>query len=98
MPQPENCNAISPQVRRLIKAMVSECQNPVRLLELHYWSTEPELLPIIRGFALLPSQTRATLEAFIRGTDPNGVSAEIDAGGQIRLTPKHTGKFAVAPS
>ena len=57
---------------------------------MYYWSTEPELLPIIRGFALMPTETRAALEAFVRGTDPNEIGAEVESNGQIRLTPNRS--------
>jgi hypothetical protein len=77
---------IDPSTRKLINALVSECQHPVQLLELYYWSTEPELMPIIRAFARMSNATRATLEDFIAGTDPSDLTAEIEKNGQIRLT------------
>ncbi len=69
----------------LSKALILECHEPARLLELYYWSTEPELLPIVRGFAALPADTRAMLEAFLRVNEPPKVKATIDPTGGIRL-------------
>ncbi len=97
MDQTEDRRAITPQTRRLIEALISECRHPVRLLELYYWSTDPELLPIIRGFALMPNETRAALEIFVRDNNPNSIGAEIEANGQIRLMAKR-GRLAQAPS
>ena len=64
----------------------------MRLLELYYWSTEPDLLPVVRAFALLPSETRARLETFIRSADPNAVRAKLGRDGQIRLTSNRQGE------
>jgi hypothetical protein len=61
------------------------------LLELYYWSTEPKLLPIIRGFAALPSETRVQLEAFLDAANPKSVSAAIETDGHIRLTSNDAG-------
>jgi hypothetical protein len=77
----------NPNIATLVESLVSECRTPAHLLELYYWSTEPELLPIIRGFAALPRGTRAQLETFLHATDPESVSAAIDTDGDIRLTP-----------
>jgi len=78
----------SSRTGNLIGALVSECRDPARMLELYYWSTEPELLPIIRGFASLPNETRAQLEAFLLAAEPKSIVAKIGANGQIRLAPK----------
>jgi hypothetical protein len=62
----------------LIDTLVAECRDPARLLELYYWSTEPGLLPIIRGFASLPRETRARLEQFLWPAEPAAASLEIE--------------------
>jgi hypothetical protein len=71
----------------LIGALVSECRDPARLLELYYWSTEPALLPIIRGLVSLPNETRAQLQAFLLSAEPESIIAKLEADGQIRLAP-----------
>jgi hypothetical protein len=86
-----------PSIGALVESLVSESRSPARLLELYYWSTEPELLPIIRGFAALPSGTRVQLEAFLHATDPETVSAAIETDGDIRLTRNGARRFAKAP-
>jgi|tagenome__1003787_1003787.scaffolds.fasta_scaffold17853219_2 hypothetical protein len=88
MTQSNHRKVHTPKTETLVETLVSECRDPARLLELYYWSTEPELLPIIRGFASLPSGTRALLEAFLRTTDTKSVSAEIKMDGRICLTPE----------
>jgi hypothetical protein len=75
----------SDQLPKLIQSIITECGDPVRLLELYYWSTEPDLLPIMRGFASLPSGTRSKLGAFIRNATPDGIVAQTDVEGQILL-------------
>ena len=85
-----------PSIGALVESLVSECRSPAHLLELYYWSTEPELLPIIRGFAALPSGTRSQLEAFLHATDPETVSAAIETDGDIRLTRNGARPFAKA--
>lgn len=72
---------------QIVNAILTECEDPARLLELYYWSTEPELLPLIRGLASLPSETRRQLGAFLRATDPALVSAMTDANCGICLVP-----------
>jgi hypothetical protein len=86
MAQSEN-RKTDPHAGELIDTLVSECRDPARLLELYYWSTEPELLPIVRAFAAFPNETRKRIETFLRTTQPKSVSAEIGADGQIRLLP-----------
>jgi hypothetical protein len=77
---------IDPHTRTIIKALFAECRQPARLLELYYWSTEPELLPIIRQLAQMPARSRAALETFVRNTDPNTVHVEVESDNQVRLT------------
>lgn len=69
----------------IVDAILSECRDPARLLELYYWSTDPELLPIIRGLASLPSETRLQLGAFLSATHPERVSVTTGAHGGICL-------------
>jgi hypothetical protein len=98
MGQSEHRRGSTPQLRRLVEVMVHNCQDPVRLLELYYWSSEPGALPIIRGFALMPSKTRAALEAFIRDADPHSISAGKEASGRLRLTSKRRSRLRREPA
>lgn len=77
----------APKAEELVNAILSECRDPARLLELYYWSTEPELLPIIRSLASLPIETRQQLGAFFSATDPEHVNATTGAHGGICLVP-----------
>src|ERR1700688_489352 len=88
MPRLKDRKTNNRHASELVDTLVSVCSDPARLLELYYWSTEPELLPIIRGFASLPSETRVMLERFLLVDDPKSVIADIEATGVIRLTRK----------
>ena len=96
MAQSRDRKTDNPNIGTLVELLVSECRNPAHLLELYYWSTEPELLPIIRGFAALPSGNRVQLEAFLHAANPELVIAAIETNGDIRLTPNGASPFAKA--
>ena len=81
-------------MRRVVATIASDCKNPARLLELYYWSKEPNLLPIIRGLASLPDQTRSRFGAFLRDADPNAIVAETSGKGEIRLVTRCARKAA----
>jgi hypothetical protein len=49
----------------LVNMLAAECCDPARLLELYYWSTDPELLPIIRKFASLSREARSAVERIL---------------------------------
>jgi hypothetical protein len=68
----------------LIASLVSACDSAL-LLELYYWSIEPDFLPIIRGIASLPPETRKRLRSFLDAADPKSIFTEIDTDGSIRL-------------
>ena len=54
----------------LIDTIVAECRDPARLLELYYWSKEPQLLPIIRAIAALAPPERARFGQLLRNAEP----------------------------
>ena len=71
---------------RLIRALVDGCSSPAEALELYYWSREPGLIEVIRGIAMMPEGTRATIEAFIAlAREAKSVRAELDARGVLSL-------------
>lgn len=80
----------------LIDQLVAECRDPARLLELYYWSTEPGLLPIIRGFASLPRETQARLELFLWPAEPSAANTQIAKTGHRRTTSRRGGTLASA--
>jgi hypothetical protein len=90
----KNRNTDNPNIGSIVESLILECRNPGRLLELYYWSTEPELLPVIRGIAALPVGTRVQLEAFLHASGPGSVSAVVESDGHLRLTAKDVRAFA----
>ena len=58
-----------------------------RLLELHYWSEEPQLLDIMRIVVGLPDDAREALRTFLaQVADPQEVSATAGPSGRLTLT------------
>jgi hypothetical protein len=58
-----------------------------RLLELHYWSEEPQLMEIMRVVAGLTDEARASLRAFLaRASDPQEITVTADQLGQLTLS------------
>jgi hypothetical protein len=58
-----------------------------RMLELHYWSEEPELLDIMRVIVGLTDETREALHTFLtRASAAQEISAEADSAGQLLLS------------
>lgn len=53
------------EVEAVLKALAADSSNPGRILELYYWSQEPQLLDLLRAFMAMPPTTRAALEAFV---------------------------------
>jgi hypothetical protein len=58
-----------------------------RLLELHYWSEEPQLLDIMRIVVGLSDEAREALHTFlIRAADPQQITATAESAGQLLLS------------
>ena len=73
--------------------MLTECADSSRLLELYYFSREPDLLEIMRAIVALPEETRASLEAFLAmSQDPAAVGAKWDGAGRLTLPSPQVGQ------
>jgi hypothetical protein len=73
--------------------MLTECADSSRLLELYYFSREPDILEIMRAIAALPEETRASLEAFLAmSPDPAAVAARLDGAGRLTLSSSQVGQ------
>jgi hypothetical protein len=73
--------------------MLAECADSSRLLELYYFSREPDVLEIMRAIAALPEETRASLEAFLTvSEDPTAVAAKWDGAGRLTLSSPQVGQ------
>lgn len=72
----------------VLKQMVEDCQNPARLLELYYWSVEPDLAEVMRHYVGLSPEARAVLVAFlvlVKG-DPQAATVRITTNGEITFS------------
>lgn len=72
----------------VLKQVVEECQNPARLLELYYWSAEPDLAEVMRHYVGLSPEVRAVLFAFlvlVKG-DPRAATVRITANGEMTFS------------
>ena len=73
--------------------MLAECADSSRLLELYYFSREPDVLEIMRAIAALPEEARASLEAFlVMSQDPAAVAAKWDGAGRLTLSSPQVGQ------
>ena len=86
----------------LLKRMVADCRHPARLVELFYWSSEPELAEVMRQYIALPEEVRASLHAFLMlaAEDPHSVNLRFGSDGEMILSSPATEELArrlVAP-
>jgi len=72
----------------VLKQLVEDCQNPARLIELFYWSTEPDLAEIMRDYVGLSPEGRAALYAFLLlvKVEPGGATVKIAANGEMTFS------------
>jgi hypothetical protein len=69
-----------------------------RMVELHYWSQEPQLLDIMRVVVGLSEETRETLHKFLtRASDPQEIAGTADQPGRLTLSAKSVRCAAVLP-
>lgn len=73
----------------VVNALIAECTERSKLMELYYWSQEPGLLSIIRSFAAMPQTTRTTVEAFLMiANDPSSIEAIVANDDELCLIAK----------
>ncbi len=75
------------ELTELLKRIVADCRHPARLVELYYWSAEPELAEVMRQYVALPDEVRASLHAFLMlvADDPGSVTLRITGKGEMIL-------------
>jgi hypothetical protein len=80
----------------LLKRIAADCRDPARLVELYYWSAEPELAEVMRQYMALPDEVRAALHAFLMlvANDPGSVTHRITGEGEIILSSPATAEVA----
>lgn len=76
------------KVRAVLRELVEVCPHPARLLELYYWSAEPELLQTLQRYIGLPEQTREALRAFLTmvADCPDSVRVHVSRNGDVTLS------------
>lgn len=76
------------KVRAVLRELVEVCPHPARLLELCYWSAEPELLETLHGYIGLPEQPREALRAFLTmvADCPDTVRVQVSRNGDVTLS------------
>lgn len=76
------------KVRAVLRELVEVCPHPERLLELYYWSAEPELLQTLQRYIGLPEQTREALRAFLTmvADCPDSVRVHVSRNGEVTLS------------
>jgi hypothetical protein len=81
-PEPVN------KVRAVLRELVEVCPHPTRLLELYYWSAEPELLQTLHRYISMPEQPREALRAFLTMVEdsPDSVRVHVSRNGDVTLS------------
>ena len=74
-------------LKTVLRGLIATSQNPAHLLELYYWSAEPELMNAIRQYLALPEKPRAALMAFLTMTAdcPETVQVTVTKDGYVTL-------------
>jgi hypothetical protein len=79
----------------LLKRIAADCRDPARLVELYYWSAEPELAEVMRQYMALSEEVRAALHAFLMlANDPASVTHQITNEGDMILSSPATAEVA----
>jgi len=79
--------ARSRRSRTLLEHIAKQIDSPERILELYYWSREPELLATIRAIIAMPPASQEALATFLDiAGDPQSVAARVDGHGNLTLT------------
>lgn len=72
----------------VLKQLIEDCPNPARLIELCYWSAEPDLAEIMRHYVGLTPEARAALFAFLLlvKVEPGTATIKIAANGEMTFS------------
>jgi hypothetical protein len=75
-------------LKKVLLRLVRDCNNPAHLVEVYYWSREPELAEVMRQFIALPEPTRAALYAFLSMAKGNTdlVTISVSPNGDVTLS------------
>ncbi len=68
----------SAEVWEVIRTLVLGNADHNRILELYYWSLEPELLEMVRAYLALPPKVQTALASYLARSRARNVSAKLD--------------------
>ena len=75
-----------PELAALVRSVVTRHADPAQVLELYYWSLDPDLTDLMRALIAVPQEARAALLAFLaKAPDLPSVRAALDRSGQLTL-------------
>jgi hypothetical protein len=99
--RPKSARAARTKARELtalLHRLVSVSQSPERLIELYYWSLEPELAEVMRHYITLPNEPRSALRAFLAMTADcaESVRVAVISDGQVTLSSPVVSKLMMA--
>lgn len=85
---PQSAPAPDSKVRAVLHELIETCPHPSRLVELYYWSAEPELLETLHRFLSLPEAPHQALRAFLAmvADCPDSVSVAVSRNGTVTLS------------
>lgn len=75
------------ELRSVLRHLADTCEDPAHMIELYYWSAEPELIGLLRRYITLPDEPRDALRAFLTATAdcPETVRVTVSQDGQVTL-------------
>lgn len=85
---PQSAPEPASKVRAVLHELVEVCPHPARLLELYYWSAEPDLLRTLQRYIGLPDEPREALRAFLTmvADRPDSVRVDVSRNGDVTLS------------
>jgi hypothetical protein len=76
----------APDIAQLLATLIAEVKDPERLIELYYWSLEPELAATVRFLLGMEAKARETIYAFCGVSAPESVKCRIGQEGEVTLS------------
>jgi hypothetical protein len=76
------------RVRAVLRELAETCPDPGKLVELYYWSAEPDLLEMLHRLLGLPEEPREVLRAFLAmiADCPDSVHVTVSPTGAVTLS------------
>lgn len=74
------------EIWEVIRTLVLGQVDAGQVLELFYWSRDPDILKMLQTIVCLPEEHRRTICGFFAKSDPKSISIKVDAAGRIILS------------